>query len=94
MIGMMRAVPLRRIKVGDTISLPGRDGVRPMRVTEHDVNDGRLLLLPQGLALPCILIKSNGRWRVDPEPFIIGRTAGRQGADRDRRGTESAGPDL
>ena len=60
-------LPVRRVRVGEVLTLPG--DLR-MHVNENDVNDGRLLLEVLGFDLPFILVKTDGRWRVDPGPVI------------------------
>jgi hypothetical protein len=66
-------VPLKTVKPGERISLPGR---RPMAVSNDDVTGDRaMVLLPPEPSVPLKLKKIDGGWCVDAAPVIAGRKA-------------------
>jgi regulation of enolase protein 1 (concanavalin A-like superfamily) len=75
--------PIRRLKPGEKLGLPGG---RTLTVGPDDVREDRVILIPEGTPIPTRLQKLDGRWRVDPAPVIAGRKA----ADAARKKAESA----
>lgn len=65
-------VPIRALKPGDEIILPGN---RKIRVRPEEVTAERAVVLPEGSPIPTRLRKVDGRWRVDATPVIAGRKA-------------------
>ena len=65
--------PIRSLKPGDEITLPGNRKVP--RVLPEEVTAERAVLLPEGSPIPSRLRKVDGRWRVDATPIIAGRKA-------------------
>ncbi len=63
---------LRRLKAGDTLTLPG--GV-PFAIRPEQVAEGRAVLLPDDSPIPTDLRRVDGRWLVDARPIVAGRQA-------------------
>jgi hypothetical protein len=64
--------PIRALKAGDEITLPGN---RKVKVLPEEVTADRAVLVPQGAPFPTRLRMIDGRWRVDATPMIAGRKA-------------------
>jgi hypothetical protein len=64
--------PIRALKPGDEITLPGN---RTLTVQPEAVNADNALLLPEGASLPHPVVNVDGRWRVDASSIIAGRKA-------------------
>lgn len=75
--------PIRKLKAGDTFTLPGG---RRITFGPANIGEDRTVLVPEGSPLPTKIRKVAGRWRVDPRPVIAGRKA----ADAARKKAESA----
>jgi hypothetical protein len=68
----MARQPIRALKPGDEITLPGN---RKATVTPQAVTADKAMLLLEGHPLPYQLRRVDGRWRVDADPIIAGRKA-------------------
>jgi hypothetical protein len=79
----MATIKFRRLKAGDKVTGPSG---QEYTVHPIQVNEGRMLLLPEGFALPFTLVHSDLGWRVK----IDGLIAARQAAAKEEK--ESAAP--
>jgi hypothetical protein len=70
--------PLRRVSVGETLHVPTHEGLKAIVVNANHVNDGRVMLLLGDHPIPWILVKIDGRWLVDPQPFIAAIQEGKK----------------
>ncbi|HEY5313888.1 MAG TPA: hypothetical protein VIK18_15270 [Pirellulales bacterium] len=68
----MAALKFRRLKVGDKVTGPGG---KEYTVHPVQVNEGRMLLLPEGFTLPFTLVHSDLGWRVKVDGLIAARQA-------------------
>ena len=68
----MARQPIRALKPGDVITLPGN---RKVTVHKEEVTADRAVLLPEGAPVPNRVRRLDGRWRVDATPIIAGRKA-------------------
>lgn len=72
--GLIRALAgdargeMRRLNVGDKIR--GPNGVGEATISTAMVNDARLMLQAGDNPFPVSLVKYDGHWRVDPQPYI------------------------
>jgi hypothetical protein len=64
--------PIRALKPGDGITLPGN---RKTTVQQAEVSALHAVLLPEGAPIPYRVHKVDRRWRVDATPVIAGRKA-------------------
>jgi hypothetical protein len=88
----LEQTPFRRLAAGDRVKMPGgRIGV----IKPVDVENGRVVLLPEGAALPARLENVGGHWKVLARTFIAARksaeSAGRRGLSNRPRGTRRPG---
>lgn len=68
----LQQIPMRRLKAGDRVKLPGgKIGI----VNSSDVREGRVVILPEGAPLPSRVEFFEGHWRVYARPFISARKA-------------------
>lgn len=68
----MAAMKFRRLKVGDKVAGPGG---KEYTIDPIQLNEGRVLLLPEGFSLPFTLIHSDLGWRVKVDGLIAARQA-------------------
>src|SRR5688572_14436320 len=61
--------PIRALKPGDSVALPGN---RRITVQPEEVSDDRAVLLPEGAPIPTRCRKVDGKWRVDAGAIIAG----------------------
>lgn len=85
------ALAMRRVRVGEELWLPGRDGPRRKLVTEYDVNDGHVMIMTLGNPIPFFVIRLDGKWRVEPGTFIAARLKAREIRLRKAAGTGDVG---
>lgn len=64
--------PIRALKVGDEVKLPGN---RRVTVQPEEVTADRAVLLVEGAPIPNRISKVEGSWRVDARPVIAARKA-------------------
>lgn len=68
----MASLKFRRLKAGDTVTSPAG---KQYTVDPTQVNEGRVLLLPEGFKLPFTLVDSDLGWRVKVDGLIAARKA-------------------
>ncbi len=81
--------PIRALKAGDEVSLPGN---RKTTVAADEVSDDRAVLLPEGAPLPNRLRKVDGLWRVDATPIVAGRKAAEAARKKAREAQSVSAP--
>jgi hypothetical protein len=72
-------IKFRRLKVGDKVTGPGGN---EYIVDPIQVNEGRVLLLPEGFTLPFTVIHSDLGWRVKVDGLIAARQAAAKEAEK------------
>ena len=75
LIKMMENAPMRRLRAGETVTFPTRDGSRERTMTANDINDGRVLIVIGESWNFYTVLKVEGKWLVDPMVLIVGRQA-------------------
>jgi hypothetical protein len=65
-------MPIRLLKPGDEIALPGG---RKFKVRPEEVTADRAVLLPEAMPIPFRIRKVDARWRVDATPIVAARKA-------------------
>lgn len=66
------SLKVRSLKPGDVVTLPGG---KKVTVSDEEVSDNRIVLLPENHPIPTRLYKAKGYWWVDASPVIAGRKA-------------------
>jgi hypothetical protein len=77
---------MRRVAVGETVYLPAPEDLRAVLMDEAMINDGRaVILLDDNRLLPWLLVRTGGKWRVDPYAFVVAIKSGREFEEREQR---------
>lgn len=63
-------VKFRRVKVGESIDIPGQG---PVEHTAEMINDNRVVLTAPGYPIPFIVVRAGKEWKVDAGPLISAR---------------------
>ncbi len=69
-VGRIASMPLRSLKAGDTVTLPGG---RTLTIGKADVGRDTVLLQMSSNPLPLLVHRVKGRWYVDAAPLIAAR---------------------
>lgn len=69
-VGRIASLPIRSLKAGDTVALPGG---RSLKIAKDDVGRDHVLLQMSSGPLPILVRRLNGRWYVDAAPIIAAR---------------------
>ena len=69
-VGRIASMPLRALKAGDTVTLPGG---RSLTIGKGDVGHDTTLLQMSSNPLPVLIHRVKGRWYVDAAPMIAAR---------------------
>lgn len=80
----LASTPIRRVRVGETITLPSGQS---MVVSKNQLHEDRLLLTIQftdDQTLSLYIVRSQGRWRVDATPIIDSRKSAAKRRSRER----------
>jgi hypothetical protein len=80
-IEQLKTMPLRRLKVGETVNLPGG---KTMVMTKDMVNADVQQLTSPEMPFPFTVGRVEKEWKVDPRPLIAARRAARGAATRSR----------
>ena len=78
----MTLSPMKRLKVGDEIKLPGG---RTLKIDETRVNRTRQSITAMGSPIPFDVQLIEEKWKVNPQPLIAARKAAKKAMEQNKQ---------